>query len=38
MYRPGVQNTSANILSRYQQSIEGENAVVAQNSLRDVKV
>ena len=37
IYRPGVQNTSADILSRYGQSIEGGNAVVAQNSLGDMR-
>ena len=38
IYHPGVQNTSADILSRYQQSTEGDNAVVAQNSLRDARI
>ena len=37
LYRPAVQNTSADILYRYGQSIEGGNAVVAQNSLRNMK-
>ena len=35
---PGVQNTSEDILSRYGQSIEGKNAVVAHNSLGDVRI
>ena len=34
IYCPGVKNTSADVLSGYGQSIEGGNAVVAQNSLR----
>ena len=38
MYCPGVQNTSADILSRYGYSIEGANAAVAQNSLRDMRI
>ena len=38
MYCPGVQNTSADILYRYGQSIEGGNAVVAQNSLSHMQI
>ena len=37
IYHPGVQNTSADVLSRYGQSIDRKNAVVAQHSLRDMR-
>ena len=37
-YYPGVQNISADMLFRYGQSTEGGNAVVARNSLRDVRI
>ena len=38
IYCPGVQNTSADILSRYEQSIEGGSAVVAHKSLGDMRI
>ena len=38
IYRPGVQNTSADVLSRYGKSIKGGDSVVAQNSLRDIRI
>ena len=38
IYCPGVQNINSDILSRYGQSIEGGNAVVAQNSLGDLRI